>query len=715
MKQLFCMLLIASVILSFSAGAQTPPVSTSAVTSSGTAGAEKVPEGPRIWNFENADIKTVINAVSRETGKNFIVDPRVQGKVTLISNTPLEKDELYQVFLTLLQTYGFLVIPDGANMFKIVPDSVAKYQEVPAYTQAGEKGTTGSAVMVKVIPVRNGTAEQFVGLLRPLLPLSSEISAYTPNNALIISSTGSKINEIEKIIHSLDTPAQGTIEVIPLHYASANDIAASVKSMMPAASNSPGKTPIMIAADNNSNSILISGASQDRTNIKTLIKKMDTLTYDATKVSNTVVVNLRYLNAKDFAPILQNVASGESGGISVSSSVTDGSGKKSDGTGGSGSDALTAIRGLYAATDAGKSSSAATTSSYASAGGAGNSSGIHIQAEPATNSLIIDGSAAQIRSLKAVIAKLDVQPQQVLVEALIAEVDESAMQQLGIQWGTIPPSNAQFSGLTPGSAGSATGSNTSAGGNVPVFDNGFSAVTGGLGVGIVEVGRIKTLITALRNNAATNILSTPSLVVLDNEEAEIKVGQKASFNVGSYQNIAGGGGIVNQTETQDVALQLKVTPQISQNDTIRLKLEHQNDVLTSQTQNGNPIVNDSQFKTNVLINSGQILVIGGLISNDTEESVQKVPLLGNIPVLGRLFQYRNDSVTKKNLLIFLRPIILHNQSKANKETLLRYSMIRHLQLDRQRNGDILLPKGADAALPQWPYAPLPEPFSAAGT
>jgi general secretion pathway protein D len=191
------------------------------------------------------------------------------------------------------------------------------------------------------------------------------------------------------------------------------------------------------------------------------------------------------------------------------------------------------------------------------------------------------------------------------------------------------------------------------------------------------------------------------------------VGQKVSTSQGSYQNLAAGGGVVSQSQYQDVSLTLKVTPQISENDAIRLKLEHQNDALTSQTgSDGNPTISDSQFKTNVMVNSGQILVIGGLISNDTEESVQKVPFLGSIPLIGRLFQYRSDSLTKKNLLIFLRPIVLHDRTTANKETLKRYSMVRDLQLTHKREGDILLPKGSNTVLPQWPSAPLPQPFSA---
>lgn len=714
MKKLFLVLLSLGMASIFSANAQTPtsPISPQKAAVSITApSVEKNSDAPRVWNFENADIKTVINAVSKETGKNFIVDPRVQGKVTLISNSPMDKDEVYEVFLTLLQTYGFLVIPDGGNIFKIVPDSIAKYQDIPSYSSTGKPVVTGSAVMVKVIPVKNGTAEQFVGLLRPLIPTSSEISAYAPTNSLIMSSTANKISEIEKIIHTLDTPNPGAIEVIPMRYADAKDIASAIKSMMPP--TPLGKTPTLIAADSSSNSILISGSPQDRANIKTLIKRMDRLTVDAAKINKTVVVNLRYLNAKDFAPILQNVAASMSGtpipNAGAGASTSSSSSSNDMGS----ANTLSTIRGLYA--DTGKSSSSTSTSSYSptssSSSSSGESGGVHVQAEPTTNSLIIDGSPAQINSLKTIIAKLDVRPQQVLVEAFIAEVNESEMQKLGIQWGTLPPSG----GPTPVTPTNTTNSTTGGSSTVPTFDAGFSTITGGLGVGIVDVGRIKTLITAIKNDSSTNILSTPSLVVLDNEQAEIKVGQKASFNTGSFQNLAAGGGVVNQTETQDVALTLKVTPQIAQNGAIRLKLEHQNDVLTNQIQNGNPIVNDSQFSTDVMINSGQILVIGGLISNDTEEGLQKVPFLGSIPLIGRLFQYRNDSVTKKNLLIFLRPVVLDNQNMSNKETISRYTMIRNIQLDRQRNADFLLPKTANAVLPHWPYAPLPVPFSQSNT
>jgi general secretion pathway protein D len=688
----------------------TPPPVQNQNTQTTNASAEI--SSSRIWNFENADIRTVISAVSKETGKNFIIDPRVQGKVTLISNSTMDKNEVYQIFLTLLQTYGYLAIPDANNVIKIVPDSVAKYQDVPAVT--GKDELTGSAVMVKVIPVNNGTAEQFVSLVRPLLPSSSEVSAYPPNNALIISSTASKINEIEKIIHTLDVPNPGTIDIVSLKYANANEVANSLKTMLP--TNTPGRTPITISADNSSNSILISGSPQDRENIRGLIRKMDNLTVEASKINSTVVVNLRYLNAKDFAPILQNIATGNTGTPSSSSSSSSGSSDSSNSSlGGSSLNSISSLRSMYTnssdkSSNNNSSNSTGSGSSSSSGASGGNMAGINIQAEPATNSLIIDGSPAQIRALQSVIKQLDVKPQQVLVEAFIAEVNESTMQKLGVKWGTNPPSADSLAAAASNGNNNGNSGQTSSS-SVPDFDNGFSSITGGLGVGIVDSGRIHTLITAIMDDSSTNILSTPSLVVLDNEEADLSVGQNISFSNGSAVNTASNSTIVNSVQPTDVALSLKVTPQISQNDAIRLKLEHENDVPTSQKENGNPIVNKSKFTTNVMVNSGQILVIGGLIQNDTEESIQRVPFLSKIPLLGRLFQYRDDTVTKKNLLVFLRPVVLNDENDANRETISRYSLMRELQLDRKRNEDILLPKGGNGIMPQWPSTPLPEPYS----
>jgi len=672
MRILFCLLGIWSVFFSIASYAQQSPSPSAEVSAS------------PMWNFENADIRTVIAAVSKETGKKFIIDPRVQGKVTFISHTPMNNDEVYQVFLAILQAHGFSAISESGNVIKIVPDTVAKYHNVPLLN-SDVNTPQGSEVVVKVIPVRNGTAEQFVGLLRPLLPTSSELSAYAPTNSLIISSTANKIVEIEKIIQSLDVPSAGAVEIVPVHYADANELASTLKSILPPAPT--GKTPTAIAADANSNSILISGSAQDRENIRALIKKMDELTVQTTKMNSAVVVHLRYLNAADFAPVLQNVAQGMSstpqtmGAASVGASDNNSAQAVAQ-------TPTNAIRALFGATKSNKNSASSVVASSSA-----DLSGLSIQAEPATNSLIIDGSPAQVRALKNIIMQLDKKPQQVLVEAFIAEVNEKTAQKLGIQWGTLPPSGQA---LTP----------------LPT-DQTFATITGGLGLGIVEIGRVKSLITAIKDDGATNVLSTPSLVVLDNQEASLKVGQKASFSTGELVNTASQSTVVNATEDRDVSLQLKVTPQISRGDAIRLKIEHQNDVLTTKIQNGNPIVNDSQFSTSVLINSGQILVIGGLMTNDTEEGVRKVPLLGSIPGVGRLFQYRDDSVTKKNLLIFLRPIVLHNDHVANAQTFSRYSMIRGLQLDRQQDSDILLPQGANnAVLPKWSDKSLPEPFVA---
>jgi general secretion pathway protein D len=475
-----------------------------------------------------------------------------------------------------------------------------------------------------------------------------------------------------------------------VHYADANELANTLKSIIPPAL--PGKTPTAIAADKNSNSILISGSTQERENIRMLIKRMDDLTVQTTKMNSAMVVHLKYLKAEDFAPVLQNVAQGMNSPAASGSSSDASVGMLDNSAKNIGPQSPTnAMRALFTASTPGKSDSSSTlprTTSNTSSG----ESDVSIQAEPATNSLIIDGPPGQVRSLKNIIAQLDKKPRQVLVEAFIAEVNEGTAQKLGIQWGTLPPGGET---LTP----------------LPT-DTSFATITGGLGLGIVEMGRIKTLISAIKDDSATNILSTPSLVVLDNEEADLKVGQKASFSTGSLVNTASQNTVVNATEERDVSLQLKVTPQISLNDSIRLKVEHQNDVLTNKIQNGNPIVNDSQFSTSVLINSGQILVIGGLMTNDTEEGVRKVPLLGSIPGIGRLFQSRDDSVTKKNLLIFLRPIVLHDKV-ANAETFSRYSMIRGLQLDRQKDTDILVPQGANnSVLPKWGSSELPVPLDA---
>jgi general secretion pathway protein D len=641
----------------------------------------------RLWNFQNADIRTVINEIAKESHKNFIIDPRVQGKVTLVSAVPINASEAYQVFLTMLQTQGFSAIQNG-DVIKIVPDSVAKFQEIPTLDALSPQASTSAALVVKIIPIQNINAAQLIPVLQPMLPATNQISVYNPTNSLIIATAANKLAQIEQVIHQLDQPNASNIEIVPLQYANATEIATTLKSLLPSAGM--GQAALLIAADSNSNSVLVTGAPQDRQRIIQLIRKMDGLAANTATMSSTAVIYLKYLNAKDFVPVLRSIAMG------VPVPVTSTTDNNSNNTNYS-----AAYKNIMNSVDQDSTPTPVPAqipgmpsfNSSSTSNGLGNS--IQIEAEPDTNAIIINGPPSQLRALKAVIAKLDTRPQQVLVEAVIVEVSENDMQNLGIEWGTLPPASQTLG------------------------TDSFSSLTGGLGVGIVDFGRFKAVVNFLAKDSSTNILSTPSLMVLDNQKATIKVGQKVSFVTGSYSSTnqvqgqtQGTVAPFTTTSRDDVALTLDVTPQISQGNAIRLTIKQGNQTLRgSDLVNGNPVTNESDVDTSVMIDSGQILVIGGLISNDLEESVQKVPLLGDIPLIGRAFQSRSHTFDKKNLLVFLRPVIVNDTQTAMQQTGQRYSVIRELQLERQQNADILLPANSTPVLQQWQPLQLPQPFT----
>lgn len=682
------------------------PISSKPAASSSTVNASQVSTEQtanttntvnRVWNLENTDIRVVINQVSQQTGKNFVIDPRVQGKISLISNTPLDAAELYAVFLKVLQTHGYAAIQAG-KVIEIVPDNAAKGLEIPTLSPK-DKNTPAKPLpqgfVTKIIPVKYSSVSQLIPILRPLLPIqSSEISAYTANNTLIISAEADKISQIEKIVQELDQPTTANIQIVPLKYADATELVASLKSILNS-SSARTESAVSIAADKNSNSILLSGPEIQRQKLQQVIVRMDSLSANAAASSvTTVVVPLKYLQAKDFAVVLQKMVSGS--GVVESSPDTTG-GSKSPPT----------IPGMPSYNSLTSVASSGSGSNSNSSNLTGDNSKLQIQAEPETNAVLLSGPPSQVRALKNVIAKLDIKPQQVLVEAIIAEVSETSIKNLGVEWGTLPPSDQ----LVNSAAGvvSKNASNTT-------LQPEFSALVGGSGVGILDMGRFKAVIRAIASDSKTNILSTPSVVVLDNQEATVKVGKTITDVTGSYitpgtSNGSSGSSTPFQTfSPKEVALHLTVTPQISSNQMIRMKIDQGNDTQLATVSNGNADTSNSSIKTAVIMRSGQVLVIGGLLSNDYEDSIQKVPLLGDIPGIGKLFQNKSDNLAKRNLLVFLRPMIMNEAIMANEQSSLKYNLMRELELERKKNEDILTPAKANLVMPKYPGPALPKPF-----
>lgn len=683
--------------------------------------AQLPPPKSQLWNLQDVDIRTLIEQVSKETGKNFIVDPRVQGKVTFISSTPLISDELYQVFLAILSAHGFAATP-SSHAIKIVPIYEANYQPVPTVRPKATNTDNGEFI-VQVAAVQNLSASQLATTLRPLLPPSSQIVAYPQTNSLIITGSSDKMAQIDQIIKGLDQPTASNIEIIPLHYAIASQIIATLKPMLPVAAQGQPGSNINISADIGGNSILISGPPVDRARIKSIIKQMDVLQSTTVTQNIVSVVGLHYLKARDFAPVLISLVTGQSRSSTSSNSSGDntpggpsdsdfniGGNGGSSGNGGSGYGGYSSNSSNYGGNygSSGQPSGLNLTlpslekvTGIGGGGGETNGSGtgsssnpnnIQIVAEETTNSIVISAPPKDMDKLKSIIAQLDVQPQQVLIEAIIVEVDESVVENLGIQWGATLPSGVNMT-------------------------DSFASMTGaGVGIGVVDFGRIRAIINYLTTDTSSNILSTPSLVVLNNQKAQILVGQQVSFVTGSYAQTGTQAGSTSTvtpfttTNQQNVALTLNVIPQIGPDGTIRLLIKQGNQTLSGATINQNPVVNEADLATTILMKSNQILVLGGLISNDFADTTQRVPFLSKVPLVGEFFKNRNPDDTKKNLMVFLHPVILNTQTQQDTQSSARYGMIRELELQKQRAASPLGVAGANPLLPQWKPVHIPEPY-----
>lgn len=661
-------LLISISLLNAKVYAEKPTIDTASAMMTPSSAAETqqtIPVPPpripasRLWNLQDADILSVINEVSQETGKNFVVDPRVTGKISLVSSKPLRKNEVYEVFLSVLGLLGYSAIPSG-DIIKIVPNMESGEQATRIATR--ESPGKGDEVVVRVIPLENVTATQLIPVIRPLLPQWSNISSYTPGNVLILLGRASNLERVMAIIQDVDKAASNGIQIIPLHHASAAQVASVLNNLQTASRAAGEGTSISIAVDERSNSILLGGTRSMRLRMRVLISQLDAPA--TTPSGNTEVIYLRYLEAKTLAPLLGKIAQnivGKEGGAHFDASNASGASPSTN-----------------------QSSQTKDVSNQSS-----------IQAEPNTNAIIITAPPALMSALKAVIAKLDIRPAQVLVEGIIAEVDESNLTSLGIQWGSVTPSGSV--------ATSATGATIT---SFPKFGAGV--------VGIMPSVQIQAVLSVLQNLNGVDILSTPSIMVLDNQKATIEIGQDVPFQTGSYAT-TGGANTVTPFTTIDqkaVTLKLDVTPQINLGRAVRLKLNLKNDTLQNPLNPGlNPIINTSKITNSVIINSDDVLVLGGLISHTNNENINKVPILGDVPIIGTLFQQKTSNQTKKNLMVFIKPIIVNNGEDSMTITHLKYSAARSIQANYTEDMLSIGKESLHPMLPPWKNSKdLPKPF-----
>lgn len=619
-------------------------------------------------NLKDADIRALISTVSKFTGKNFIVDPRVKAKVTVISANTMTPEEVYEVFLSVLQVHGFAAVPTD-SVIKIVPEVNAKQGPTPFITN--NKSIPGDELITRVIRLEHVPAAQLVPILRPLVPQQGHLAAYAPTNSLIITDHSANIQRLLQIIHGVDRAESDELEIIRLKYASASELVRILNSLnQTAGKNDP--SILTLAADDRTNSILMTGDRGARLKARTTIMHLDTPLEDG---GNTNVIYLKYANAENLVSILT--------GIQQSTGKT------------------------------GKSPSVAKSPVVAAArSGSGATIGENaiIQADADTNALIITADPNTLLNLKAVIRQLDIRRAQVLIEAIIAEISSNLNKEIGVGMAvdgsqsssnTVPIGLSNLAGIGDILTSIALGGSSSTGG-APSLGSGLTIAGGRT---LSNGTRYALLLRALASDSATNILSTPSIVTLDNEEAEIIVGQNVPFVTGSFTSAASTSTNPFQTiERQDVGLTLKVTPQVNEGDTVKLDLEQETSSVASTSETSGPTTRKRSIKTSVLVDDGGILVLGGLIEETANDTITKVPLLGDIPLLGKLFTSQATNKSKQNLMVFLRPSILRDYDDAAMVTNEKYNYLRQLQQDEKYDDGFGL---LDEKPPVMP--PVPEP------
>ncbi len=639
------------------------------------AGTAAKPTGPDVvtLNFVNADIEGVVKAVSEITGKNFVLDPRVKGTINIVSAKPMSRSLVYEVFLSAMRLQGFTAVEERGRV-AIVPEIDAKLHPGPVSGPQDKSRVAGDTIRTQVFKLQHESAMQLVPVLRPLIAANNTINGYQNNNTLVITDYSSNLARIEKLIEALDQPLGTDPIMIQLKYASALDVAQTINRLFAeSAQNSASPDPSLrfaVTVDARSNSILArAGDSARLSRVRQLVEMLDSPTSAA---GNIHVVYLKNAEAVKLAEILRAIYSGEASAGQARTAGTP------------------TPMPLGQAPVQGQQAT-------------GTMSGI-IQADAATNSIIITAPDAIYNNLRAALEKLDVRRAQVYVEALIAEVTADKAAELGVQWqdltGAAKTTGQVFGGTNFGGAGQnilgVSQNPTSVGQGLNI-----GVIKGTISVGGAQILNIGLLARALQTDANANILSTPTLLTLDNEEAKIVIGQNVPFVTGSYAvSAAATTPTPFQTvERKDVGLTLRIKPQISEGGAVRLQIFQEVSNVQDSTNASGIITNKRSVESTVLVDDGQIVVIGGLIQDSVKDGVQKVPGLGDIPLIGGLFTYNTRSRTKTNLMVFLRPTLLRSAQGVNSVTNDRYDYILGEQL-KAKPVSTVLPSFGSPSLPQ---------------
>ena len=614
-------------------------------------------------NLKDTDIRELIQFVSDATGTTIVVDPAVKGKVRVISSNPVSADELYELFLSVLDVHGYTAVRSG-DIVRVIPAKDAR--SAPLDVSDDRSSSTSDEYMTQVIRLENISAAKLIPVLRPLVPQQAHMAAYAPSNAIIISDVSANIDKIRDIIERMDKSAVQKTDIIKLRYAVAEDVVRMLEQLNKSASKQTGsEQEVLLVADARTNSVLVSGDELERARLRKLVNHLDT---PLEQSGNVKVIYLQYAEAKDLADVLTRVM---------------------------------------------KNINQLDTADGAKAASGSNSNTSTIEADEGTNALIITADPDEMASLEVVIQRLDIRRAQVLVEAIIVEMEVIDGQELGLQWLFADNDGVFGSNITRGDArlGGIAGSQLSeGGGDTPDGVNlgGLAAAlagTGGTTLGWAQLDSMglsmTVILNALNETANTNILSTPSILTLDNQEAFITVGQQVPFVTGSFTNTgAGGDGAQNPFQTierENVGITLTVTPHINDGDSVVLDIMQEvSSISKTSVIASDVITNERKIQTKILALDGQVVVLGGLIKDDVQDAQQKVPLLGDIPYLGRLFRSDAERVSKQNLMVFIRTTIIRDNEQLVGASAEKYRYIRDQQALRQEKGLLYL---GDASLP----------------
>lgn len=606
-------------------------------------------------NFNNAEIEAVVRAIGKLSNRNFIIDPRVKGTINIVTHQPVPRAMTYSILLSALRLQGYAVV-ESKDVVKVVPEADAKLHAVQV-DKDRSKPATGDRIVTEVFAIKHESANQLVQVIRPLVTANNTVSVYPGNNSLVITDYAENIARIARIIQSIDVP-QGDAQVLELKHTSAVDMAALLTRLYnEGAQNQEATMRVTVLADSRSNSLVVRSENRSRLQaVRSMVAQLD----QPNAITNVRVVYLKNADATRVAQTLRSVLARDASGNAATPAAQP------------------------ASTTAPTSTQSTSSMSSNTAGGAAQSAinlgGGSVYADTANNALVITAPDAMYNNLRAVIDQLDRRPAQVFIEALIAEMSSERAAEYGIQW-TIGAGNSNGGAVANTNFGG-TGQNLIGIAQNPAsIGKGMNFIVGG---GSVEIGGVRLpelgmLARFLESDAKANILSTPSLVTVDNEEAKIVIGKNVPFVTGQYTNTGSStpSNPFQTIERKDVGLTLKVKPQITEGGTVRLQIMQEvSDVLQDTASNANgPTTTKRSLESVVIANNGEVIVLGGLVQDNYTGGVDKVPLLGDLPVLGPLFRYDTRSRSKSNLLIFLRPRIMRSSEESRSVTQNRYDYI----------------------------------------